>query len=83
MENHSFDVMFGFLDGIGELNENKYCNEYNGNTYCTQQGADYQTTPDPPHTYTATGMEEFGTTVIPKGNATVPDNSGFAMTYNK
>ncbi|KRW99876.1 hypothetical protein PPERSA_10995 [Pseudocohnilembus persalinus] len=83
MENHSFDVMFGFLEGIGELNEKKYCNTYDGQEYCTRKGADYQTTPDPPHSYTATGQEEFGTTKVPKDNSQTPDNSGFAETYKK
>lgn len=82
MENHSFDNMLGYLEGIGDLNENEYCNEFKGFKYCTRKEAAYQTSPDPPHNYKKTNWAEFGTKDFPPDNSKVPDNSGFAMAYD-
>lgn len=42
MENHSYDNLLGFLEApYGTLNEEKYCNWYDGEIYCTKKGAKF------------------------------------------
>lgn len=82
MENHSYDNMLGYMPApIGTLNENKYCNEYEGNQYCTSPGANFTTWPDPGHDFQCMNSAIFGTDEYLPGNEMEETMSWFA--YNQ
>ncbi|KRX06262.1 Alkaline-phosphatase-like, core domain [Pseudocohnilembus persalinus] len=75
-------MMLGFLEApYGTLNEEKYCNWYDGEIYCTQKGAKFQTEPDPPHQFYPVQYQVFNTTEYPTGNQGEANMGGFAYQY--
>jgi phospholipase C len=85
MENHSFDNIFGFTPGIGNLTGKEYNREkpssWLSKKYFAGRGSKYCTIPDPGHSFTATGRQLYLPDKAPAVGVGKPTNGGFVADF--
>eukprot|EP01116_Phalansterium_solitarium_P022220 TRINITY_DN725_c0_g1_i2.p1 TRINITY_DN725_c0_g1~~TRINITY_DN725_c0_g1_i2.p1 ORF type:complete len:474 (-),score=84.37 TRINITY_DN725_c0_g1_i2:59-1480(-) len=84
MENHSFDNILGWLDGIGDVTGEEFNlldpSNPNSQRYYAARGAEFCSVPDPDHSYPGTSEQVYAPNSPSSGPVTM---GGFALAYSK
>jgi len=88
MENHSFDNLLGWLPGVGDLDGTEYNlldpTDPNSQHVMVGKQASYCTYPDPNHSFSGTGVQDFAPNPAPvSGGLDKATMGGFVASYVK